>query len=119
MLRHLANGDQSLTGRIDASCRADWEFYAVLEGRCAPVFRDDDWPELQEKTLWLFAPDCRHGWIGERGRPHFCVALHYDSVPHQLGAFVHSSPGNYHAMQLDDRQVARLKAIAAELEPHH
>lgn len=118
MLRYLANGYRQLTGRVHANWRPNWEFYAVIDGRCAPVFHDNDWPELQEKTLWLFAPECRHGWIGEHDKPYYRIALHCGSVPHPLDALVRANPNNYYTMKLTDEQVARLKAIAAELEPH-
>jgi AraC family transcriptional regulator len=118
MLRYLANGYRQLSGRVPANWRPNWEFYAVIEGRCAPVFHDNDWPELQERTLWVFAPECRHGWIGESHRPYYRIALHCGSVPHPLDALVRANPQNCHAMTLNDEQVAKLKAIAAELEPH-
>ena len=118
MLRYLANGSHLLSDRVQASWRPNWEFYAVTEGCCAPVFHDNDWPELQEKTLWLFAPECRHGWIGDGARPHHRIALHCGSVPHPLDALVRASPNNHYSMKLTDEQIARLKAIAAELEPH-
>jgi AraC family transcriptional regulator len=118
MLRYLANGYRQLTGRVNANWRPNWEFYAVIDGRCAPVFHDNDWPELQENTLWLFAPECRHGWIGELDRPYYRIAFHWGSVPHPLDALVRANHNNYYAAKLTPEQVTRLREITAELEPH-
>jgi len=53
MLRYLANGYRQLSGRGHANWRPNWEFYAVLDGHCAPVFHDIDWPELQVEVMAL------------------------------------------------------------------
>jgi AraC family transcriptional regulator len=117
MLCYLANGYRQLSGRVHPNWRPNWEIYAVLDGRCAPVFHDDDWPQLQEKTLWVFAPECCHGWIGEATNPYYRVALHFGCVPHPLDSLVRGH-GNFYSIKLTDDQVERLKAIAGELEPH-
>lgn len=118
MLHYVANGYRQLTGRVNANWRPNWEFYAVIDGRCAPVFYDNDWPELQENTMWLFAPECRHGWIGEPDRPYFRIALHWGSVPHPLDALVRSNHNHYYTSKLTPEQVTRLREIATELEQH-
>jgi AraC family transcriptional regulator len=118
MLRYLANGPRQLSGRVPATWRPHWEFYAVLEGRCAPVFHDHDQPELQERTLWVFAPECRHGWTAEPARPYERVAFHWSSVPEPLETLVRARPDHCFALKLDDARIARLRAIATELEPH-
>jgi AraC family transcriptional regulator len=116
MLCSLANGYRQLSGRAHPNWRPNWEIYAVLDGRCAPVFHDDDWPPLQEKTLWVFAPECGHGWIGDAARAHYRIALHFGCAPHPLDSLVRSH-GNCYSIKLTDDQIARLKAIVAELEP--
>lgn len=118
MLRYLANGPRQLSGRVPANWMPHWEIFAVLDGRCAPVLHDTDKPELQERTLWIFAPECRHGWIAEHDRAHQRVAFHWNGVPPPLEALVRSSHQNFHAVRLNDAHVAKLRAIAAELEPH-
>ncbi len=117
MLTYFANGNRQLTGRVKANWRPNWEFFAVIDGRCAPVFGDTDQPPLQEKTLWVFSPQSRHGWISEPDRPFYRISLHFGGVPHPLDAFVHAH-GEYHAMKLNRKSIALLKTIAAELEPH-
>lgn len=118
MLRYLANGPRQLSGRVPANWMPHWEILAVTDGRCAPIFHESDRPELQERTLWIFAPECRHGWIAEPERPHHRIAFHWHGVPPLLEALVRSSRQNVYTAKLTDDQVTRLKAIAAELEPH-
>lgn len=117
MLTYFANGYRELTGRVTANWRPNWEFFAVIDGRCAPVFGEDDAPELQEKTLWIFAPECRHGWIAEPRRPFFRIVLHFGFVPHPLDTLVRER-GGAHSVKLERAQILKLKEIAAELEPH-
>lgn len=118
MLRYLANGYRQLTERVHPNWRPNWEFYAVIDGCCAPVFHEDDCPELQEKTLWVFAPECRHGWIGEPKKPYYRIALHCGSVPYPLDALVRGNRNYYYTMKLSDDQIVQLKRMVADLEPH-
>ena len=118
MLRYFAHGSRQLRARLQPNWRTNWEFYAVLDGRAAPVFATDDTPALREKTLWLFAPDCCHGWISRPGRAFTRLVLHYGSVPEPLDQLVRSRGGHL-AIPLDDAGLAQLRTIAAELEPHY
>jgi len=116
MLRYFANGRIRWKEPARCNTRTNWEFYAVIEGRCAPVFHDGEKPAPQEKTLWIFAPDCSHAWV-DNGRSRFHrIVLHFGSVPYPLDAVVREK--GWIAKSLSDAEIARLLAIAAELEPH-
>ena len=117
MLRYFASGYRDLTGRFHPNWRTNWEFYAVHDGRIAPIFREDDEPPLQEHTLWVFAPESCHGWISEPGRSFDRTLFHFSSVPHALETHVRAN-GNWLAKKLTRTELARIKRFAAELEPH-
>ena len=116
MLRYYANGFIQLKRPLRCNTRTNWEFYAVVEGRCAPMFRDDDAPPLQEKTLWVFAPECSHAWIDERNHPYRRIALHFGSVPYPLDGIVREK--GWIERRLTSADVGQLERIAADLEPH-
>lgn len=116
MLRYYANGRIRWKNRMLCNTRTNWEFYAVLDGRCGPVFRDGERPVIIEKTLWIFAPECSHAWADDgRGEFHRIV-LHFGSVPYPLDEIVRER--GWFAKKLTDADLARLRQIAAELEPH-
>jgi AraC-like DNA-binding protein len=52
-----------------------WEFQAVLRGRIGAVTVDaaTDWGS---RSLWVFAPDCSHGWTGQPGREATILVFH-------------------------------------------
>jgi AraC family transcriptional regulator len=115
MLRYLANGRIHWKQRAVCNTRTNWEFYAVLDGRCGPVFRDGGRPALVERTLWVFAPECAHSWADD-GRPYERIVLHFATVPYPLNDVVRER--GWFACELAAADVARLRAIVAELEPH-
>lgn len=117
MLRYVAHGYRQLVGRFHPNWRTNWEFFAVLNGRVAPVFGDRDHPPLQEHMLWVFAPESCHGWIAKPEQKFYRVVLHFGSVPDQLETLVRAS-GNWLAKKLNRDEVARLKQFAVELQPH-
>ena len=88
MLLYFANG--SIRWKETARCntRTNWEFYAVLDGRCAPIFDDNERPPLQEKTLWIFAPECSHAWIDDGRHAFHRVVFHFGTVPYPLDTIV-------------------------------
>lgn len=115
MLRYLANGRIRWKQTMLCNTRTNWEIYAVIDGRCGPIFRDGEKPALAEKTIWVFAPECSHGW-GDSGRTFHRIALHFGTVPHPLDEVLRER--GWFAKKLTDEEIARLSAIAAELEPH-
>src|SRR3989442_11645 len=74
MLRYYANGRIRWKNRMLCNTRTNWEFYAVIDGRCGPIFHDGERPTVVEKTLWVFAPECSHAWADDgRGKFHRIV----------------------------------------------
>ncbi|PTX95516.1 AraC family transcriptional regulator [Opitutus sp. ER46] len=115
MLRYFANGRIRWKEWIRCNTRTNWEFYAVIRGRCGPIFRDGEAPLLTEKTLWVFAPGCSHGW-GDDHRSFHRIALHFSSVPYPLDEIVRER--GWFAKELTPAEIERVRQIAAELEPH-
>jgi len=118
MLRYFANGAILWKEPMRCNTRTNWEFYAVIKGRCAPAFRDGEKPVLREKTLWLFAPECSHAWVDDRRNKYHRLSMHFGSVPYPLDELVRQH-GGFLMRQLGDADIARLEAIAAEIEPHY
>jgi AraC family transcriptional regulator len=118
MLRYFANGAILWKEPMRCNTRTNWEFYAVIKGHCAPAFRDGEKPALQAKTLWVFAPECSHAWIDDRRNKYHRISLHFGSVPYPLDEIVRKK-GGWLARPLSDADIARLEAIAAEVEPHY
>ena len=117
MLRYFASGYRDLIGRMQPNWRTNWEFYAVHDGRIAPIFGADDNPPLQEHMLWVFAPESCHGWISEPGKKFDRTLFHFNSVPHELETQVRAN-GNWLAKRLLRSELVRIKRFAAEIEPH-
>ncbi|HTL69078.1 MAG TPA: AraC family transcriptional regulator [Lacunisphaera sp.] len=97
--------------------RTNWEFYAVIRGRCAPVFRDGEKPVLQQRTLWVFAPECGHAWVDDRRNKYHRISMHFGSVPYPLDEVVRRRGWIEHPLQ--DAEIVQLETIAAEIEPHY
>jgi AraC family transcriptional regulator len=116
MLRYYANGRIRWKNPMPCNARTNWEFYAVVDGRSGPVFRDGESPAIAEKTLWVFAPECSHAWAGGGGGKFHRLVFHFASVPHPLDELVRER--GWLAKKLTDSEVFRLRQIAAELEPH-
>lgn len=85
MLRYLGTGGRDYAATpIRVGRRGWWEFQAVLAGRInwtteAGASRDG----VRGKRLWLFAPDCAHGWTGD-GHTAEVVVFHYPWLPDGL-----------------------------------
>jgi AraC family transcriptional regulator len=118
MLRYFANGSIRWKEPMRCNTRTNWEFYAVIKGRCAPALHDDEKPVLRERTLWIFAPECSHAWIDDRRHKFHRISMHFGSVPYPLDEIVRQN-GGWLQRELGDAEIARLTAIAAEIEPHY
>ncbi|MBL9195034.1 MAG: helix-turn-helix transcriptional regulator [Opitutaceae bacterium] len=116
MLRYFANGVIRWKNAMLCNTRTNWEFYAVVKGRCAAVLKDGEKPELKERTLWIFPPECSHAWADDGRRAFHRIAFHFGSVPYPLDEIVREK--GWFSKRLTDEDVARLTAIAAEVEPH-
>ena len=117
MLRYFANGAILWKEPMRCNTRTNWEFYAVIRGHCAPTLRDGEKPVLQEKTLWVFAPECSHAWIDDRRNKYHRISMHFGSVPYPLDEIVRKQ--GWLEKKLADDDVVRLEQIAAEVEPHY
>ena len=89
MLRYLGLGFRQfglhpLKGRP----RLNWEFYAVLKGKCAPVVPGKPDQKLRSRTCWVFPAGSAHGWTGDGDHRAFIAAFHFGSVPPQLESLV-------------------------------
>lgn len=89
--------------------RYSWEFQAVLEGAC------DLWLPARrvrrERTLWLAAPGCVHGWSAEPGTSCRVCVFHFPDVPDLLRVLV--GERGCVEVALDGRAAAGLEELAA------
>jgi len=67
--------------------RSNWEFQAVLRGRCGPSYSTSQ-GALASSKLWAFGPNNRHGWFGLPGEKCEIVVFHFDSVPKALHSLI-------------------------------
>lgn len=116
MLRYYANGRLRWKQKMLCNARTNWEFYAVIDGRSGPVFRDGERPALAEKTLWVFAPECSHAWADDGRHTFHRIVFHFGAVPYPLDGIVRER--GWFAKKLSDDEVARLQQIASDVESH-
>lgn len=116
MLRYLGTGSRQFgLFPLKPLVRMNWEFFAVVQGRCAPIAADQPQPALAGRTLWVTAPGSAHTWAGDGPRPAEVVVFHFGSVPAPLEAAVRER-GRI-ALALTPAECRRLLAIARELQP--
>jgi AraC family transcriptional regulator len=117
MLQYLNQGFRRFgTHPITPHARLNWEFYAVLSGRCAPVLPNAPEQSLRSSALWVFAPWQVHGWRGEDGKECRVVCFHFAFAPSPLDEIVREEA--YHVSQIGEQQCRRLVSLAEELRPH-
>lgn len=117
MLRYFAHGHIRWKNAMRCNTRTNWEFYAVIEGRCGPVFRDGDKPVLRERTLWVFAPECCHAWADDGRHMYRRLSFHFGSVPYPLDEVVRNR-GGWLEKPLNQAHIAQLQRVGENLEPH-
>lgn len=117
MLRYLANGRIRWKSSVRCNTRTNWEFYAVIDGRCGVVFQDGTRPATQEHTLWVFAPECSHAWIDDGHHTYHRISMHFGSVPYPLDEVVRQN-GGWLSRPLSAHDITWLKTIAGNLEQH-
>jgi AraC family transcriptional regulator len=92
----------------------NWEFHAVVNGRCGVILNSGEKLPLRENCLWVFPPQHVHGWHGER-RHCWVVVLHSGSVPRQL---VESIPGaGFLEQTLTEAESRQIENLGRSLEP--
>lgn len=118
MLRYLAKGRRWFGLRpMYRHRRADWEFFAVLQGRCGPTLADGKKPTLCTRHLWVFPPETAHGWCGQRARSCRVAVFHFSTVPDLLEKA--ARPIGYVSRPLTAAQARRVARLADELQPHY
>jgi len=117
MLRYFANGRIRWKNGMRCNTRTNWEFYAVIDGRCGAVLQDGAKPTLRERTLWVFAPECAHAWLDDGHHTYHRLSLHFGSVPYPLDEIVRQQ-GGWLMRPLTEADIARIQDIAEKLQPH-
>jgi AraC-like DNA-binding protein len=73
--------------------RPYWEFQAVIRGRIGPVY-DGGPGAYRERSLWIFEPECRHGWTGPEGEVSEVIVFHLPPPDSLLQREVRRAGGN-------------------------
>ncbi len=82
MLRYLGSGVRRFgLYPIPPHQRADWEFFAVIRGRCASLLSNTKAPVLRECHLWVFPPETAHGWFAPGTSCCHVAVFHFAHVP--------------------------------------
>lgn len=116
MLQYLSMGERKF-GRVPIQpyARLNWEFYAVLRGRCG-VLLETSREDLRESTLWVFPPGHVHGWHGDRKTCRI-AAFHFGFVPEVLQRQLGNSP--WLERRLSPEEGGALAEAARHLRRHY
>ncbi|HMO51492.1 MAG TPA: helix-turn-helix transcriptional regulator [Kiritimatiellia bacterium] len=97
--------------------RTNWEFFAVLKGRCAAVQSPHEQPVFHSHRLWVFPPETAHGWTGPGEAACRVAIFHFSSVPHLLERIV-KAKGRLE-VTLTPAHIRMIMHLANELAPHY
>ena len=115
MLRYLGVGPRQFgLYPLKPIVRMNWEFFAVIQGRCAPLLEGTT-PPLARQTLWVTPPGSAHTWAGDGRRRAQIAVFHFGAVPAPLEAVVRER--GQVALPLDLNECRRITALARELHP--
>ena len=123
MLRYLGVGPRQFgLYPLTPVARMNWEFFAVVKGRCAPLDGDKPQPLLAQNTLWVTAPGSAHTWAGDGSKRAHVAVFHFGSVPPPLEAAVRDR--RQLALSLTAAECERVVELARELhsdfhQPNH
>jgi len=118
MLRYFAFGDRQFGLKpMYVHKRVNWEFFAVIKGRCGLVQPDRGDSVFQSRHLWVFSPDTSHGWAGSNATSCQVAIFHFSHVPHLLERAV--SPLGSLGVPLNLAQARLVSSIAHDLKPHY
>jgi AraC family transcriptional regulator len=82
MLRYLGTGFRQFgLYPLSPHPRLNWEFFAVVKGRCAALNPGDKTSRLVSRTLWISPPHSQHAWAGDGERTVQVTVFHFGSVP--------------------------------------
>jgi AraC family transcriptional regulator len=116
MLRYLGHGERQFDKfPVKPLVRMNWEFFAVVSGRCAPIFAPETSPPLISRTLWVFPPGSAHSWAGAKSGATRITVFHFGSVPSLLAAAVRER--GYLSIPLEAVECRRLTTLARTIEP--
>ena len=114
MLRYLGHGPRQFgVYPLKPLVRMNWEFFAVVRGRCAPLHAPGEKPALAGHTLWITPPGSAHTWAGDGDRRAHVAVFHFGTVPAALEAFVRER--GQVAVPLNPADCRRVTALAREL----
>ncbi len=117
MLRYLGFGERRFgMYPMGVNQRINWEIYAVLEGRIAPVFSRGKRAELAGRRLWVFPPGMPHGWVGDGTHPASITVFHFGIVPQPLDDLVRKR--GYLEVELTSAHAQYVGDLAQSLMPH-
>lgn len=115
MLRYLGVGPRQFgLYPLKPIARMNWEFFAVLRGRVAPLADGATPKPLTGETLWVTAPGSAHTWAGDGPRRAHIAVFHFGSVPAPLEAAVRER--GQLALHLAPNELRRVAALARELQ---
>ncbi len=115
MLRYLGVGPRQFgLFPLKPIARMNWEFFAVLRGRLAPLRENQPAGPLVTDTLWISPPGSAHTWAGDGPRPAHIAVFHFGSVPGPLEAAVRSRGPI--ALPLTPAERRRIAALAGALQ---
>ena len=116
MLRYLGTGFRQFgLHPITPHPRLNWEFFAVVEGSCAPLNPGEKSTRLVERTLWVSPPHSQHTWAGKGARTAQVTVFHFGSVPLLLERSVRER-GRL-AVPLTGPECLRLAELARQVRP--
>lgn len=115
MLRYLGTGFRQFgLYPITPHPRLNWEFFAVVKGRCALLNPGDKPSRLVKRTLWVSPPHSQHAWAGDGTRTAQVTVFHFGSVPFALERAVRDR-GRL-VVPLTSQECQRLVELARQVE---
>lgn len=115
MLRYLGHGERRYgLYPLQSRPRLNWEIFALVRGRCAPVFDGEPEQALRRNTLWIFPPGSAHGWRGETRRRAIVAIFHFGALPPPLETEVRAR--RHLELPLPVAESRRLLALARRLQ---
>jgi AraC family transcriptional regulator len=114
MLRYLGAGPRQFgLYPLKPIVRMNWEFFAVVQGRCAPIAPGAPAAPLASRTLWVTPPGSAHTWAGDGDKRAQVAVFHFGAVPAVLEACVRER--GHVALPLNSAECRRIARLARDL----
>ncbi len=97
--------------------RANWEFFAVVRGRCGALYPEGGKTILCERRLWVFPPEVIHGWGGKKEEPCHVSVFHFGAAPPLLEKVARER--GHLECELTTAEARRIQQLVTELRPHY